>query len=134
MEKSKFSLSEYSPIIFFIGSFFVVELLFEWLVSTRFLMASLVSLITFFVEVTILQNDHKPSKAQKKHLGFFSGLNSLLFILIFISVLIDWNRILPDVVRIILVVLCVFVYLVVLFRSMRVFNQIKESLTTNSSK
>ena len=95
---------------------------------------SLLALITFFVEVTILQNDHKPSKAQKKRLGFFSGLNSLLFILIFISVLIDWNRILPDVVRIILVVLCVFVYLVVLFRSMRVFNQIKESLTTNSSK
>ena len=134
MEKGKINLSEFSPFILFIASFFVVELLFEWLVSTRFFAASLMALITFLIEVSILQKDFKPSKSQKKRLGFFSGLNTLMFIIIFITVLIDWNRIFPDVVRITLVIFSVFIFLVIMFRAMRVFNNIKESLSAGSSK
>lgn len=120
------SAADYSPILAFIISFFVLHI-FEWQDATYFTFAALVSLAAFMIEVYLLKEEKLVSKKNSRKFAFYYALLTVLFLAIVASAFLSWYRVISISARTALLLIAVVIYLAVLFRAINVFISIKAS-------
>ncbi len=118
-KRQKEMLSQMAPVFGFIVTMFISEA-FSWMPATKTLWATAVSLLIYFIMVADLRERSKGIVSIKK-MNFFSGILSIMFILIFASAFLDWNRVLPQFQRLAIIYLILLIYFVILFRAMRIY-------------
>ena len=119
------SLQDFSPLIAFVAGFFILNIL-GVQAATDFLVAALLATLAFMVEVKILRDDYKIRRENNKRLNFLSGLLSLFVLIIFFNGFLHWNKMIALNYRMFLLLVLVLVFIVALFRSMRVLSEIKQ--------
>jgi len=112
------------PVITFIITYFFLHL-FDWMEATQFLIAILVSNLTYFAMVSEYKEEVK-DKTKHKKLNYYVGLLSLMFILILVNGIIHWNRLIHINYRMGLLFALVLVFFIILFRAIRVLADFKE--------
>lgn len=111
--------------IAFVAGFFILNIL-GVQAATDFLVAALLATLAFMVEVKILRDDYKIRRENNKRLNFLSGLLSLFVLIIFFNGFLHWNKMIALNYRMFLLLVLVLVFIVALFRSMRVLSEIKQ--------
>ncbi len=119
------SLQDFSPLIAFVIGFFILNI-FGIQAATDFLVAALLATLAFMVEVKILRDDYQIRRENNKRLNFLSGLLSLFVLIIFFNGFLHWNKIIALNYRMFLLLVLVLVFIVALFRAMRVLSEIKQ--------
>ena len=112
------------PVITFIITYFLLHL-FDWMEATQFLIAILVSNLTYFALVSEYKDEVK-DKTKYKKLNYYVGLLSLMFILILVNGIIHWNRLIHINYRMGLLFVLVLVFFIIMFRAIRVLADYKE--------
>jgi len=112
------------PVITFIITYFFLHL-FDWMEATQFLIAILVSNLTYFAMVSEYKEEVK-DKTKHRKLNYYVGLLSLMFILILVNGIIHWNRLIHINYRMGLLFALVLVFFIILFRAIRVLADFKE--------
>ena len=112
------------PVITFIITYFLLHL-FDWMEATQFLIAILVSNLTYFAMVSEYKDEVK-DKTKYKKLNYYVGLLSLMFILILVNGIIHWNRLIHINYRMGLLFVLVLVFFIIMFRAIRVLADFKE--------
>jgi hypothetical protein len=118
-KRQKEMLSQMAPVFGFVAIMFISEA-FSWMPATKIVWATLVSLIIYFIMVADLKERSKEILSIKK-MNFFSGILTLIFILLFASGFLDWYRVLPQFQRLSIILLILLIYFIVLFRAMRIY-------------
>jgi len=112
------------PALVFIGSYFIFHL-FDWSEATQTIFAVFFSLLTFFFLTADLKTEHKDKKINFQKLNFFTGLLSLLFLIIFFQGFLHWRSMISLGYRMAVQYGLLLIYFIVLFRAMHVFLQLK---------
>lgn len=120
-EKPK-SLLDMLPILTFVGSYFIFHY-FDWMEATHFIFATIVSLLTYVFMVYDIKLEHKKMNLSK--LYFYTGILSALTIIIFLHGFLHWRRMVSMDVRMTTLFALVLVYVVALFRAIRVLAEVK---------
>ncbi len=118
------------PALAFVAGYFIFHL-FDWMEATQVIGAVWVSLAAFLFLATDLKMEHK-GKANFKRVNFFSGLLTLMAVIILIQGIIHWNRLLPQMQRMLILVFLLMLFFVVLFRGIRVMLELKETLESEN--
>jgi hypothetical protein len=129
-QEKRMSAANYSPILAFIISFFLLHL-FEWQDATYFTLAALVSLATYMIEVFLLKEEKVITKKSSRHFAYYYALLTFFFLGIVATAFLSWFRVISISARTALLLLAVVTYLAVLFRAINVFITIK---TTSENK
>ena len=116
-------LMDMLPVLTFIISFFIFEL-FDWMAATKFILAVLISVVTFFIMVSDFKEEYK-NPEQLKKLNYFVGLLTFLFVLIFLNGFLHWNRMIPIYQRMGILLGLVLIYFIILFRAVRLLANYK---------
>ena len=111
------------PVLTFIGSYFLFHL-FDWMEATQFILAVLVSLLTYFMMVADFKAEYK-EKMDLSKLNFFTGLLTILFIMIFLHGFLHWYRMIAFNHRMILLFALLLIYITILFRAIRTLTLLK---------
>lgn len=122
-QKQKFL--EFLPVFIYLVVYFMVQA-FDWMEATKIMIGVAASLITFLVMTSLVKEDHDISGVQIKRLNFQIGLLSLFFLLLFLSSFLAWYRMVSNLLRSGILFFILLIYLVVLFRSMRILSEIKQ--------
>ncbi|MCB0282874.1 MAG: hypothetical protein KDF60_09870 [Calditrichaeota bacterium] len=118
--------ADYSPVLAFVISFFVLHI-FEWQDATYFTVAAFISLAAFMIEVFLLKEEKIISKKNSRKFGFYYALLTVLFLTIVAAAFLSWYRVISISARTALLLITVVIYLAVLFRAINVFISIKAS-------
>lgn len=122
----KEKLFQMIPILAFVGGYFFFHL-FDWMEVSQVIGATWVSTLSFLFLAADLKMEHK-GKAQFGKLNFYSGLLTLIAILIFLHGFLHWNRLLSRGYRVgTLITLLVFFFFAI-FRGMRYYKEIKSEV------
>lgn len=121
------NLMEILPVLTFIGSYFLFHL-FDWMEATQFILATMVSLGTYFVMVSDFKVKNKDTDADFKGLNFYVGLLTLLALIIFLHGFLHWYRMVSFTLRMSVLFGLLLAYMVVLFRALRIFNDLKNMI------
>lgn len=119
------------PVITFVISYFLLHL-FDWMEATQFLIAILISNLTYFAMVSEFKEEVQ-NRRQLKKLNFFVGLLSLMFLLMVVNGFIHWNRLIHVNYRMALLFLLVLIFLIILFRAIRVLASFKAAAEKKSN-
>lgn len=101
-------LYQMTPMLAFVVGYFFFHL-FDWMEVTQAIGAVWVSLAAFLFLAADLKMEHK-GKANFKTLNFYSGLLTLISLIILAQGIIHWNRLLPFSYR-----MGIFAFLLLLF-------------------
>ena len=112
-------LSQMAPVLGFIATMFISEA-FSWMTATKIVWSTSVSLLIYFIMIADLKERSKGIVAIKK-INFFTGILTLMFILIFAAGFLDWYRVLPQFQRLAIIFFILLIYFVILFRAMRIY-------------
>ena len=115
-------------VIFFLMNLFGVD------VATTFVISSLLAVLTFMIEVKLLKDDFQIRKENIKRLSFFSGLLSLMVLIIFFQGFLHWRKMIALNYRIALLFLLMLIFIIIMFRAMHVFAEIKEKSTKKKKR
>ena len=118
-KRQKEMLSQMAPVLGFIATMFISEA-FSWMTATKIVWSTSVSLLIYFIMIADLKERSKGIVAIKK-INFFTGILTLMFILIFAAGFLDWYRVLPQFQRLAIVFFILLIYFVILFRAMRIY-------------
>jgi MFS family permease len=121
---NKTSITDYTPILTFVISFFIFHM-FDWQDATHFTLAVFVSLATYMVELHFLKDDKVVNKKNIKTTSFHTGILTFFALLVFAAGSLHWYRLIPITGRTILLLLAVVIYLAVLFYAIRTLIYIK---------
>lgn len=124
------SAANYSPILAFIISFFVLHL-FEWQDATYFAAAAFISLATYMIEVFLLKQEKVITSKSSRQFAYYYALLTFFLLGVFAAAFLSWFRVVSISARTALLLLAVVIYLAVLFRAIHVFIAIK---TTSENK
>ena len=124
IDKNKKSPGDYTPVIGFVISYFIFHI-FDWQETTYFVFSTIVSLIIYMIELHFIKEEYELNRKNLKSSNFFTGLLSLMTILVFSIGVISWYRILPFSWRMALLLISVVIYTAVLFRAINVLISIK---------
>ena len=124
IDKNKNSAVDYTPVIGFVISYFLFHL-FDWQEATHFVFSTIVSLIIFMIELHFIKEDYELNRKNLKKSSFFAGLLSLVSILVFSTGVLSWYRIMPYAWRMALLLICVVIYIAILFRAINILIIIK---------
>jgi len=125
-ENQKQKFIEFLPIFSYLVVYFLLQS-FDWMEATKIILGIVASLLTFFVMSSLTKEDHELSGEQIRRLNFQIGLLSLLFLLLFASGFLAWYRMVSNLWRNGILFSLLLIYLVVLFRSMRILAEVKEN-------
>ena len=117
----KNKLIEMAPTMAFVAGYFVFHL-FDWMEVTQIIWAVWVSLAMFLFLAADLKMEHK-GKTNFSKLNFYSGLLSLISVIILLQGFVHWNRLLPQVYRMSLLISLLLIFFFVVFRGMRVMKE-----------
>ena len=131
-EKQKKKLLELLPVLAFIAAYFTMQL-FDWMQVTQVIVAMLISLLTFFFMAADLKEEGD-NPERFKTLNFYIGLLSFLFVIFFLHGFLHWNRMIPNNYRMGIMFLLILVYLIALFRAIRILAYTKEMMEVSGSK
>jgi len=127
MEKTQANkLYEMTPALAFVAGYFIFHL-FDWMEVTQAIGAVWVSLAAFLFLATDLKMEHK-GKADFKKLNFYSGLLTLISIIILVQGIIHWNRLLPLLYRMGIFAVLLMLFFFSIFRGMRVLMELKAAV------
>ncbi len=118
-KRQKEMLNQMAPVFGFIITMFLSEA-FSWMPATKIVWSTFVSLVIYFIMVADLKERSKEILSIK-NLNFFSGILTLIFILLFASGFLDWYRVLPQFQRLAIILFILLIYFVILFRAMRIY-------------
>ena len=118
-----------APVLAFVAGYFFFHI-FDWIEATHIIWATWVSLVTFLFLAADLKMEHK-GKASFKKLSFYSGLLTLISIIMFLQGFVHWYRWLPKMSRMILLFSILLVFFFVLFSAMRKLLELKLKLESN---
>jgi len=124
IDKKKKSAADYSPVFGFVISYFIFHL-FEWQEATHFVFSTVISLALFMIELRFIKDDYELNRKSQKNGSFFTGLLSLLTIVVFLVGILSWSRVLSYSWRMALILISVVIYIAVLFRAINVLIAIK---------
>ncbi len=116
-------LYQMAPILAFVVGYFFFHL-FDWMEASQVIGAVWISLAAFLFLATDLKMEHK-GKANFKTLNFYSGLLTLISIVILAQGVIHWNRLLPLIYRMGIFALLLILFFFSLFRGMRIQMELK---------
>ena len=122
----KTSAANYSPILTFVIAFFILRI-FDWPDATYFTLASFISLATYMIEIYLLKQEKKISAKNNRQFGFYYAMLTIFFMLVVVAAFLSWYRMVSISARTALLLIAVVSYLVVLFRAINVFIEIKMS-------
>lgn len=126
MEKEqKKKLMDNLPLLVFIIIYFLLHLLTDWMEVTQFIIATFLSVLTFGLMVHDYKDEHKDKKHTHNKLNFFVGLLSIIFVIIFLSGFLHWNRMVSLSYRMGSLFFLLLLYFVLLFRAMRTLSSIR---------
>ena len=114
--KPRMSAADYSPVFTFVISFFIFHF-FDWQDATYFVLAVLISLLTYTYEVYLLKEERDVNRQNLKKTGFHTGLLTIQFLVIFGIAFLHWYRIIPMAWRMGLLLFAVVIYMAILFRA-----------------
>ena len=106
------------PVWTFIITYFVLHL-FDWMEATQFVIAVFISLLTLFVMIADFKEENK-DKLQFTKLNLYVGVLTFLFIVIFLSGFLHWNRMIDISYRMAILFSLILIYFIILFRAIRV--------------
>ncbi len=118
-----------APVLMFVAGYFFFHL-FDWIEATHIIWATWVSLATFMFLAVDLKMEHK-GKASFKKLSFYSGLLTLISVIMFLQGFVHWYRWLPKMSRVMLLFSVLLIFFFVLFRAMRILLELKIKLESN---
>jgi len=124
IDKEKKSAADYTPIFGFVISYFLFHL-FDWQEATHFVFSVIVSLIIFMIELRFLKEEYALNRKSLKNSNFFTGLLSILAIVIFIFGILSWYKVVPYAWRMALLLGSIVIYIAVLFRAINTIILIK---------
>jgi len=127
------SLQDFSPLLFFVIIFFLLNL-FEIGMATTFIFASVAAVLVFMVEIKLLKDDFQILRENNKRLNFFSGLLSLMLLIVFFNGFLHWRKMISLNYRTALLFFLLLVFMVIMFRAMHVFAEIKEKSTKKKKR
>lgn len=120
---NKKSAADYSPIITFVISYFFLQL-FDLHEATNFVLASLVGLVAFMVDVYYLKEEKHLSKENIRLTAFYTGLLTLFFLVVFSTGILNWYKMVSTSWRMGLLLIAIVLYMAVTFRAINVLNEI----------
>ena len=127
MEKTQANkLYQMTPPLAFVAGYFFFHL-FDWMEATQAIGAVWVSLAAFLFLAIDLKMEYK-GKADFKKLNFYSGLLTLLSIVILVQGIIHWNRLLPLFYRMAVFAALLILFFFSVFRGMHILTELKETL------
>jgi len=117
------------PVIIFIISYFILHL-FDWMEATQLLIAATLGSLTMFAMISEWKEENKDKirKADFKNINFYVGVLSILLLLFLINGIMHWNRMVDFAYRMGSLFFLVLIYIIVLFRSIRILADLKKSL------
>ncbi|MBN1407400.1 MAG: hypothetical protein JW956_06415 [Calditrichaceae bacterium] len=127
--EQKTKLYDMLPVITFISSYFLLHL-FDWMEATQVFIAALVGSLTMFMMISECKEENKDKirKADLKSINFYVGILSLLLVLFLANGILHWNRMIDYAYRMGILFFLVLMYLVFLFRTIRILSDLKKSL------
>lgn len=127
--EQKAKLYDSLPIISFIISYFILHL-FDWMEATQLLIASIIGGFTMFAMISECKDENKDKirKSDIKNLNFYVGVLSFLIILFLVNGIMHWNRMIDYDYRMGILFFLVLVYLIILFRAVRILSDLKKTL------
>ena len=120
------------PVLVFIGSYFIFHL-FDWTEATQTILAVFVCLFSFFFLAADLKIEHKDKKIDFSKINFYSGILTLIFLLIFLQGFLHWRGMVSLGYRMLVQYGLLLIYFIFLFRAMNVLMQLK-SMAENNMK
>ncbi len=130
-ERQRKQLIEMLPVWGFVLFYFIFQTI-DWMEVTRFIWASLIGVMIFFVMAAKFREEYG-DKIQTPKLNFFTALLTILFVLIFASGFLHWNRLVSYNLRNVLLFVSILVYFIILFRSIRVLKDYKTMVENKKS-
>jgi hypothetical protein len=118
-DKQNNKLYEFLPIISFLVIYFFMQI-FEVMEATKISLSVSVSFITFLVMVNIIKDEKEFSAVQIRQLNFYTGILSVMLILVIGSGFLSWYRLVSNLLRSAIPLFLLLVYFILLFRSMRI--------------
>lgn len=127
--EQKAKLYDSLPVITFIISYFIMHL-FDWMEATFVLIAVIIGSLTMFVMISECKDENKGKlrKADLKNLNFYVGVLSFFILLFVINGIVHWNRMIDYDYRMGVLFFLIFVYLIILFRTIRILSDLKKTL------
>jgi len=124
-------LFEMAPILVFIIAYFIFHL-FSWSEATQTILAVFFSLLSFFVLASDFKSELKDKKIKLdvNKLNYFSGLLTVIFLLLFAQGFLHWKSLLPLGYRMAIQYLLLLIYFIAAFRAMRVLISYKRMAET----
>ena len=119
-------LYKMAPILAFIASYFLFPL-FDWMEATQIILATWISLFTFMFLAADIKMEHK-GKANFSKLSFYSGLLSLVTLIVSGQIFVHWYKYGTKGFRMVLLGLSLLVFFIILFKGMRVLLELKTKL------
>jgi hypothetical protein len=126
-QKAKFY--EMLPVITFIISYFILHL-FDWMEATQLLISAIIGGLTMFAMISEFKDEYKDKlrKVDLKSLNFYVGLLSIFIIILLINGILHWNRMIDYSYRMGLLFILMLIYLIILFRMIRVLSDLKKAM------
>jgi len=119
----KNKLIQMTPTLAFVIGYFFFHL-FDWMEVSQVIAATWVSMFSFMFLAADLKMEHK-GKANFGKLSFYSGLLTLISVLVFAQGLLHWNRLLTRNYRVGILVILLVIFFFAVFRGMRHYMEIK---------
>lgn len=123
-KKQENKLFQMLPVLVFIGSYFIFHL-FDWSETTQTILAVFLCLLSFFFLAADLKIEHKDKGINFQKLNFYSGVLTLIFLLIFLQGFLHWRGMISLTYRMLVQYGLLLVYFIFLFRAMNVLMQFK---------
>lgn len=118
-----------APVMAFVAGYFFFHI-FDWIEATQIIWATWVALATYMFLAADLKIEHK-GKANFGKLNFYSGLLSLIAVILFLQGFVHWYRWLPKMSRMLLLFSVLLLFFFFLFRAMRALIELKIKLESN---
>ena len=127
--EQKTKLYDSLPVIMFIVSYFILHL-FDWMEATQLFIAAIIGSLTMFAMISECKDENKGKirKADINNLNFYVGILSFFILLFLANGIVHWNRMIDLNYRMWILFFLVLVYLVFLFRTMRILSDLKKIL------
>ncbi len=123
-KNSKISVADYSPIITFVLSYFLIHLL-DFQEATNFVIAALFSLLAYMVEIHFLKEDYTVNNESLTKTNFYTGILTFAFVLIFVIGLLNWFRLVSASLRMGSMIIAMIVYMVIMFRAIHILVDVR---------
>ncbi|MBN2424500.1 MAG: hypothetical protein JXR46_02790 [Calditrichaceae bacterium] len=125
-DRQKDKLYEVLPLLTFAAAYFIVQL-FDFMETTYFLIAVIVSLLTFMSMGSLFKTDYQTKENQLRTLSFYNGALTVAAFLFFLQSFLHWYRNVSMSYRTMIMLFILLIYAVLLFRAMRILGEFKRT-------